>query len=88
MAEGKLYHFSYGMFDRELAGFPVTEGHFRQSIPARVRYIGLATQDAPIVSRYLPEFSREIRVPRLPGWRFLVRPSDTDAVRDAQAAAP
>jgi len=88
MAEGKLYHFSYGMFDRELAGFPVTEGHFREGIPEGVRYIGLPIHHPPIASRYPPEFSREIRVPQLPEWRVLIRPSDPEAERDAQAVAP
>ena len=31
--EGKPYHFEYGVFDRDLAGFPVRDDHFLRHIP-------------------------------------------------------
>ena len=33
VAEGRLYHFEYGVFDRILAGYPPTADHFRRYIP-------------------------------------------------------
>ena len=39
MANGNLYHFWYGLFDRELAGFEITQDHFLGSIPHEPKYI-------------------------------------------------
>ncbi len=72
------------MFDRELAGFPVTEKHFREGIPQAPKYIGIFYHESEFVSRYLPEFSREIDVPELPEWRILVRDNDPDALEQRE----
>lgn len=68
MAEGKLYHFEYGLFDRELAGFPVSDDHFRAYIPPNVRIIAFSQRNDGYVMRFLPEFSRRIKVDELPGF--------------------
>lgn len=34
MAEGKLYHFAWGLTDRRAAGVPITDEHFAANIPA------------------------------------------------------
>ncbi len=39
MGEGQLYHFSYGVFDRELAGRPLREEHFLKYVPPHSKYI-------------------------------------------------
>jgi hypothetical protein len=51
LGEGRLYHFSYGVFDRELAGRPMSEKHFLKYVPREARYI--CFHDAPM--RDFPE---------------------------------
>jgi hypothetical protein len=74
LAEGKLYHFEFGMSDRELAGFPVSQRHFRQNIPANVRYVCFPAGHKVFgkrfqkTMRYLPEFTRPVEIEELPGW--------------------
>jgi hypothetical protein len=41
MAEGKLYHFSYGVYDRWLAGRPITPEHFQAHLPAHMEAVGV-----------------------------------------------
>ena len=80
MAEGRLYHFSYGLSDRELAGYPVSQEHFQRYIPAQTQYVALpehAKRDAEYVFRYLPDFSRKVTADDLPGWTLYAREHDT-----------
>jgi hypothetical protein len=75
-AEGKLYHFEYGVFDRGLAGFPVREDHFFRHIPPRTRlvcYPGTITVAGKLTLGYLKDF-REVEVAELPGWECYARP--------------
>ena len=75
LAEGKLYHFEFGMSDRELAGYPVSQRHFRQNIPANIRYVCFRPGNLQVFGkrfektmRYLPEFRRQVEIEGLPGW--------------------
>ena len=73
LGEGKVYHFEYGMFDRELANFPVSQRHVRQNIPANLRYVCFPPyykgfQFFQKSMKYLPEYGRRVEVPELPGW--------------------
>jgi hypothetical protein len=74
LAEGKLYHFEFGMSDRELAGYPVSQPFFRQNIPANVRYVCFPAGHKVFNKRfektmaYLPEFTRRVEIEELPGW--------------------
>src|SRR5438477_1335910 len=38
-------HFDYGILDRELAGFAVSEEHFRRHIPERLKVICFSQRD-------------------------------------------
>ena len=84
MAERRYYHTSWGVMEREAAGFPVSEAHFRAHLPENLQRI--ATIDyGPLASaiksadwehyllRRLPEFRCEGRAPELPGWVVLER---------------
>jgi hypothetical protein len=71
LAEGKSYHFEYGMSDRELGEFHVSPRHFRENIPANFRYVCFPGDAAPQFRKtmnYLPEFQRRVEIPELPGW--------------------
>ena len=74
LGERKSYHFEYGLVDRELTGYPVTEPHFRQHLPDQLRYVcvpphykGLGEQFEKTM-KYLPEFARRVEIEERPGW--------------------
>jgi|GEM_PF-634518 len=73
MAEGKMYHFEYGLFDRELAGFPASDRHFRAGLPANLQLIAFYSRNDGYVLHRLPEFSRQIELDELPGWKIYTR---------------
>ena len=67
MVEGRLYHFDYGLFDRELANYPVSAEHFRQCIPESMRRLCFPkTRNFEYVRKYLPEFKRRVEIAELP----------------------
>ncbi len=69
MAEGRVYHFDYGVFDRELAGFPLESEHIRRHMPANPRLICFDPKaNMRYIMKYLPEYSRRVNVPELPGF--------------------
>ena len=68
MGEGKFYHFAYGMFDRDLANYPISRDHFRRNFPANARYVCFHSVYHQHVNAlkarammYLPEFKRQCR---------------------------
>jgi hypothetical protein len=77
LAEGRLYHFQYGVIDRMVAGFAPSREHFRAHIPANLRFVVYRKQDLrrahhkwdkKLRRTYLPEYSKEIQLGELPGW--------------------
>jgi hypothetical protein len=79
MAEGKLYHFAYGVFDRKLAGYPVSQAQLHCYLPAHMRYVAYHV-DSTIKAccDYLPEYSKRVKLPELSGWIVYERQSDSD----------
>lgn len=64
MAEGRLYHLSYGLIDRELGGFAVGERHFQAYIPAGTWVVVFGSLCAPadqatqeIIMKHLPSLA-------------------------------
>lgn len=80
MAEGAAYHFSVGVSDRNLAGLPVSESHFRAHMPPRLTYV--AAWDVDIHTYfsmwYLPEFGRQVPIDGLDRWTVLTRDDQAD----------
>ena len=77
IAEGQQYHFEYGVFDRVLAGHPLSDEHFRSHIPPNTRlvcYPPRTTVGSRMTLMYLREFREQIRVDELPGWACYRRP--------------
>jgi len=73
MAEGRLYHLSYGLIDRELGGFPVGEKQFRAHLPPEMKVILFGSLCAPADSmtqeailKRLPDYVLQGKDPR--GW--------------------
>lgn len=73
LAENRMYHFEYGLIDRDLAGFPVSERHFRARIPTHLRFIAFHGRNDGYVLTLLPEFKKQIEIKELPGWTVYTR---------------
>jgi hypothetical protein len=100
MANGRYDHTAWGVFERELAGFPVSESHLRAELPENLQRIGTIGEyrlvDAiqsrswdHFVLRWLPEFRCVVTEPELPGWAVVERGPETchaGAVADARGA--
>ena len=68
LAEGKLYHFSVGLWDRATAGYPITEKHFKDYIPPDPKYMVEPGEfGSDVVKKYLREFSQQVKVDGLAG---------------------
>lgn len=80
MGEDGLYHFSYALYDRQLADRPVSEEHFRAHLPPRLTYV--AAYRLPMAhyhsTAYLPEFTREVHRPDLADWTIVARATHQD----------
>ena len=72
-AEGELHHFEWALVDRELAGHPLEERHLRAHLPRALELIAFPPDQPRNALRYLPEFTREVRVPGLAGWVVYAR---------------
>lgn len=66
MAERRLYHFEYGVFDRELGGARVSNTHFFRYVPPDAKYVQRYPQNSPIVE-YLPDFTCKAAQPAFDG---------------------
>lgn len=71
--EGRMTHFEYGVFDRALAGRPVSISHLRQYIPPATRRLCYPpdlfyTRAYQLILRTLPEFNRRVVIDELPGY--------------------
>jgi hypothetical protein len=71
--EGRLLHFEYGIYDRMLAGVPVSAEHFRRHIPPGMHlvcYPSSRSYGYPFYTvRLLSEFHRRVTIDELPGCR-------------------
>jgi len=69
-AEGRLYHFTFGLVDRYIAGFTCNQEEFEAHIPKKVKLVAFPefSKDEYIIRNYLPEFSRSRRIEELPGF--------------------
>ncbi len=61
-ADGRLYHFDYGVFDRILAGFPPTERHLWEHLPEELRYVSRGQRSA-LAGSVLGDFRRKVATP-------------------------
>lgn len=65
-AEGKVYHFEYGVFDRVFAGFKPEQEHFEKHIPENLTYIIWRNRrECFQIPQHLPEFTKRVNVPDL-----------------------
>lgn len=73
MVDGKLYHFEYGVYDRSLAGYPLTEEEFRRHVPYGIRRVCYPPTPYVVGEQltlcHMKEFDRQVKVPELPDWK-------------------
>ena len=81
MAEGTIYHFDYALWDRALAGFPVSQAHLKAHLPAQMRWVIFPpqAQDQKVMAS-LPEFSERTEWPGYPEWTIYQRPTPQKVV--------
>ena len=70
LSTGKVYHVDYSIYDRELAGYPLTQRQFNSGLPARFEMVAIppgeiaeSTALRMLLKAYLPAAD-----PELPGW--------------------
>ena len=69
LAERRLYHFEYGMIDRDRGGYPIAADHFLRHVPEQIRLVCFPPdRQSEWTMKYLPAFSRRLQIPELPGW--------------------
>ncbi len=76
LAEKRLYHVTYGVYQRELAGFPVTPDHLRRYLPKSMRYVAMEGEITPYARKVLPEFRCRVEVSGLAGWTVVAHERD------------
>jgi hypothetical protein len=73
IAEHKFYHFDYGLADRQMSGYPITNKHFRDYIPENLEEVVVCYHNTNMALQYLPEFSKKIKKPEVPECDIYVR---------------
>ena len=75
LAEGKLYHFDYGVFDRNLGGARVSAGQVGEFLPSRRPVIAsfIAHHDY-LLLEYFPDYRARPTVRELPDWKIFGPP--------------
>lgn len=85
LVENKLYHFEYGVFDRDLAGMPISREHFLRHIPQQTELV-CYPQGAHVANeismRYLKDFVKVKPLTELPDWTCYARPGSEFAPRE------
>ena len=71
LAEGKLYHFDYGVFDRNLGGAHVSAEHIAQHLPSpRPPIASFIAHHDYILRTYFPDYVSRAASPELFGWKL------------------
>lgn len=74
VAEKRRDHFEYGVFDRALAGRPITAQHFRAHLPPRLRWVAVRKSQPPLrldmYRHYLPGLQPVASPIGLEAWNF------------------
>jgi hypothetical protein len=74
LAEGRLYHFEYGMIDRTLAGYEPTRAHLEANLPPHMHWIA-ASARLWTMNHFFSGYSEAAPFPDLPGFLVLSRPA-------------
>lgn len=72
-SDGELYHYEWAVVDRELAGQRMSDAHVRAHLPPRMEYVLFPPGEPRNMLRYLPEFTREVRLAGMERWIVYAR---------------
>ncbi len=85
MVDNKLYHYSYGVYDREIAGYKINKDLFLENLPSKIKYIvfvknsGTFFEGRPAdvtyrstIMNYCPEFSKRVYSDNLSHQRWII----------------
>lgn len=82
MAEGRLRHFAYGLFEREFTRLKVNDEQFRAGVPAHLKHVVFAPYGPRfVIHRYVPEHTKIATLDELSGWFILERAEPAPARR-------
>jgi hypothetical protein len=85
LAEHKLYHFDYGVFDRYLGGAIVTPAHLAQNLPSPRPLIAILPQHGVTILRtYFPDYVPRPPIADLPNWKIYGAPDYSPHERTGQ----
>ena len=73
MAEGRLYPFTYAVFDRQMSGVMPTMEHVRGMFPDTLKFLAYKNIDDRYMLSYFPEFTRRDAIRELPGWKIYAK---------------
>jgi hypothetical protein len=81
MAEGRLCHYAYGVFELAAAGYPLSAEEFSRGIPPNFRFVAFAPgrRNEWIRPKYLLQYSARVEEPGLPRWHVYRVPSSQGA---------
>jgi len=70
LSEGKAYHVDYSVYDREIAGYPLTSPQFEAGLPSGFTVIAIPPGERPVSRALRDMLQRFALVPdnELPGW--------------------
>jgi hypothetical protein len=100
LGEGRYFHTAWGVMERDLAGFLVSEEHFREHLPENLQRLAAQPGNSlfnAVQSRQwdhyplprLPEFRCRLVEPLLPGWMVLEKgPQDCRLLAEPSATGP
>jgi hypothetical protein len=75
-AEGRASHVSYGLYDRDLAGYPVAPPQFHAFTAAKLERVALWGSDDDHSLRQLPTLTRRTQPDLATGWVFALPASE------------
>jgi hypothetical protein len=78
IAEHQFYHFDYGLADRKLGSYPLTNKHFRDYLPENLQEVVYCYKNTHIALQYLPEFSKKINKNEVPECDIYVKEEITN----------
>jgi hypothetical protein len=75
LSNGKVYHVDYSVYDREIAGYPLTAHQFEAGLPSGFKVVAIPPGEQPQSSalRHMLESYEQVADKELPGWTVYER---------------
>jgi hypothetical protein len=75
LSNGKVYHVDYSVYDREIAGYPLTAHQFEAGLPSGFKFVAIPPGEQPQSSalRHMLESYERVADKELPGWTVYER---------------